>query len=119
MSNIIDELEKQQTKETQPEFNIGDTLKVSYKVIEGKKERIQAFEGVVICIKNAGIRKSFTVRKVVGGIGVEKTYLFNSPRLADVAVIRKGKARKARLFYLREKVGAKANRIKAKDPRMN
>ena len=119
MSKIIEELEKEQLRSDLPSFNVGDTLKVSYKVIEGKKERVQSYEGVVTRIQNGSVRRSFTVRKLVDGVGVEKTYLANSPKITEIKVIREGKARKARLYYLREKVGLRANKIKAKDPRFN
>ncbi len=119
MSKIIQEIEKEQMKETLVEFNIGDTIKVFYKIIEGKKERIQPFEGVVTRIQGTGITKAFTVRKFVGGVGVEKTYMFHSPKITEITVLRQGKARKAKLFYLRERIGSKANKIKAKDPRFN
>ena len=119
MSKIIETIEKSQLKENIPVFNIGDTIKVYYKVIEGKKERIQSFEGVVMKMQNGGIRKTFTVRKVVGGIGVEKTYMMHSPKITDIKVMRQGKVRRSKLFYLRERLGSKASKIKAKDPRFN
>ncbi len=119
MSNIIQELEKEQLKDNLPEFNVGDTIKVFYKIIEGKKERIQFFEGVVTKIQGSGISRTFTVRKVVGGVGVEKTYMFHSPKITEVNIIRQGKARKAKLFYLRDRIGSKATKIKAKDTRFS
>ncbi|MDD5455548.1 MAG: 50S ribosomal protein L19 [Candidatus Margulisbacteria bacterium] len=119
MSKIIDELEKAQLKADLPAFNVGDTVKVSLKVIEGKKERIQSFEGIVTKVQNGGVRKNLTVRKVVDGIGVEKTFLVNSPQVPEIKVLRQGKTRRAKLFYLRERLGSKAGRIKAKDPRYN
>ena len=119
MSTIIEEIQKEYIKAETTEFNVGDTIKVFFKVVEGKKERLQPFEGVVTKIQNGGTSKSFTVRKVVQSIGVEKTFQFNSPRLAEVKVLRMGKVRKAKLLYLRDRVGAKANKIKAKDPRLN
>jgi len=119
VSNVIQEIEKEQMKENVVDFNIGDTIKVFYKIIEGKKERIQPFEGVVTRIQGGGITKAFTVRKVVGGVGVEKTYLIHSPKITEITVLREGKARKAKLFYLRDRVGSKANKIKARDPRFN
>jgi len=119
MSKIIDELEKSQLLETQYVFRVGDTILVKYKVIEGKKERVQPFQGVVTKIQNSGLRRAFTVRKVVDGVGVEKSYLMNSPKITEVKMIKEGKVRRARLFYLREREGLKATRIKAKDPRFN
>lgn len=117
MNQIIRELENEQLKEGRETFNVGDTIKVFYKVIEGKKERIQPFEGVVIRFQNGGVNKTFTVRKVVGGIGVEKTYLLHSPKITEIKVMRQGKVRRAKLFYLRDRIGIKATKIKAKDPR--
>ncbi|MDD4526614.1 MAG: 50S ribosomal protein L19 [Candidatus Margulisbacteria bacterium] len=119
MSNIIQELEKEQMKENVVDFNIGDTIKVFYKITEGKKERVQPFEGVVTRIHGGGVTKGFTVRKVVGGVGVEKTYMLHSPKITEITVLRQGKVRKARLFYLRDRIGSRASKIKAKDPRFN
>ncbi len=119
MSNIIQEIEKEQLRDDLQEFNVGDTVKVFYKVIEGKKERIQPFEGVVTSISNGGISKNFTLRKIVGGVGVEKTYMVNSPKITDIKVLRQGKTRRAKLFYLRDRIGTRASKIKAKDPRFN
>lgn len=111
--NIMDVLEKEQLKQDVPAFNIGDTVKVSVKVVEGNKERIQVFEGIVIKRKNGGIRETFTVRKISQGIGVERTFPLHSPRVADIKVVRRGKVRRAKLYYLRDRVG-KAARVKEK-----
>lgn len=111
MSTIIQEIEKEQLKAEKPEFGIGDTVKVHVRVIEAGKERIQVFEGVVIAKRHDGARETFTVRKLSHGVGVERTFLLNSPRIAKVDVVRRGKVRRAKLFYLREKIG-KAARIK-------
>lgn len=111
--NIMDVLEKEQLKQEVPAFNIGDTVKVSVKVVEGNKERIQVFEGIVIKRKNGGIRETFTVRKISQGIGVERTFPLHSPRVADIKVVRHGKVRRAKLYYLRDRVG-KAARVKEK-----
>lgn len=119
MSKIIQELEKEQMKENIPTFNIGDTVKVFYKIIESKKERVQFFEGVVIRVQGSGVTKVFTVRKLVGGVGVEKTYMLHSPKITGITILREGKTRKAKLFYLRDRIGSKATKIKARDPRFN
>jgi large subunit ribosomal protein L19 len=111
MSTVIQEIEKEQLKAEKPEFGIGDTVKVHVRVIEAGKERIQVFEGIVLAKRHDGARETFTVRKISHGIGVERTFLLNSPRVAKVDVARRGKVRRAKLFYLREKVG-KAARIK-------
>jgi len=111
MSTLIQEIEKEQLKAEKPEFNVADTVRVHVRVIEAGKERIQVFEGIVIAKRHGGARETFIVRKISHGIGVERTFLVNSPRLAKIEVARKGKVRRAKLFYLREKVG-KATRIK-------
>ncbi len=111
MSTIIQEIEKAQLKAEKPVFGVGDTVKVHVRVIEGGKERIQIFEGVVIAKRHDSNRETFIVRKISHGIGVERTFLLNSPRVAKVEAIRKGKVRRAKLFYLRDKIG-KAARIK-------
>ena len=106
--NIIEQIEKENLKGSVPEFNVGDTVKVSSKVIEGTKERIQAFEGIVIARKNSGIRETFTVRRVSYGIGVERTFPLHSPKVADIKVVRRGKVRRAKLYYLRDLTGKAA-----------
>ena len=111
MSTVIQEIEKEQLKAEKPEFGIGDTVKVHVRVIEAGKERIQVFEGIVIAKRHDAARETFTVRKISHGVGVERTFLLNSPRVAKVDVVRRGKVRRAKLFYLREKIG-KASRIK-------
>ena len=111
MSTIIQEIEKEQLKHEKPEFNVGDTVRVHVKVSEAGKERIQAFQGIVIAKRHDSVRETFTVRKISHGVGVERTFLLNSPRISKVEVMRKGAVRRAKLFYLREKVG-KAARIK-------
>ncbi|NBV41535.1 50S ribosomal protein L19 [bacterium] len=113
-SPIIAEIEKSQLKESTPEFNVGDNVVVSSAIIEGKKKRIQRFEGTVVKMTGASSRRSFTVRRIIDKIGVEKTFLLHSPLVEGVEVIRRGAVRRARLNYLRERVGAKANRVKAK-----
>lgn len=119
MSKIIEALEKEQLQENIPEFNVGDTIKVYVKVIEGKKERIQFFEGTVLKTQNGGLNTTFTVRKVVSGIGVEKTFLLHSPKITEIKILRQGKVRRAKLFYLRKRLGSKTSKIKAKDPRFS
>ena len=111
MKDYIAEIENAQKKEQLPEFGVGDTVKVSAKIIEGTRERIQVFEGTVIKIQGTGLRKTFTVRKLASGVGVEKTCPLHSPNVADVKVVRYGKVRRAKLFYLRERTG-KATRVK-------
>lgn len=106
--NIIEQIEKENLKSSVPSFNVGDTVKVSFKVIEGTKERIQAFEGIVIARKSSGIRETFTVRRVSYGIGVERTFPLHSPKVADIKVVRRGKVRRAKLYYLRDLTGKAA-----------
>jgi len=111
MSTVIQEIEKAQLKTEVPEFNVGDTVRVHVKVVEGGKERIQVFEGIVISKKHDASRETFIVRKISHSIGVERTFLLHSPRVAKIEVSRRGLVRRAKLFYLRNKVG-KATRIK-------
>ena len=109
--NIIETLEKEQLRNDIPEFRPGDTVRVHVKVVEGKNERIQMYEGVVIARKNAGLRETFTVRRISYGVGVERTFLVHSPRLEKIEVRRRGIVRRAKLYYLRNLTG-KAARIK-------
>lgn len=111
--NIIEELEREQMKPEVPQFGPGDTVKVHVKVVEGGKERIQVFEGTVIGCKKGLNRSAFTVRKISNGVGVERKFPIHSPRISKIEVIRRGDVRRAKLYYLREKVG-KATRIKEK-----
>ena len=111
MSEIIRSIEKAQLRTDMPQFNIGDTVRVFVKVVEGSRERLQAFEGTVIAKRNGSIRETFTVRRVSYGIGVERTFPLHSPRVDHVDVIRKGKVRRAKLYYLRNLQG-KAAKIK-------
>ena len=108
MSNIIDVIEKEGMRTDLPEFNIGDTVKVFVKVVEGNRERLQGFEGVVIARKNGGIRETFTVRRVSYGIGIERIFPLHSPKIDHIEVIRKGAVRRAKLYYLRERSGKSA-----------
>ncbi len=111
MSNIIASIDKENLKETVPSFNVGDTVKVSVKVIEGTRERLQAFEGTCIAKKGSGIGETFTVRRLSFGVGVERTFPIHSPKIADIVVVRKGEVRRAKLYYLRSRTG-KAAKIK-------
>ncbi len=106
-------IEAESLKSELPVFNVGDTVKVGYKIIEGGKERVQNFEGVVIAKRNGGIQESFTVRHISYGVGVEKTYPLHSPKIAYITVVRKGKVRRAKLYYLRDLTG-KAAKVKEK-----
>jgi large subunit ribosomal protein L19 len=113
MSKIIQEIEAEQTKANVPEFSPGDTVVVSIRVKEGERERLQAFEGVVIGKRNRGLNSAFTVRKMSHGEGVERVFQTHSPSVAEIKVVRKGDVRRAKLYYLRGRTG-KAARIKEK-----
>ena len=112
-NNIIAQLEAEQVKQEVPAFNPGDTIIVQVKVKEGERERVQAFEGVVIAIRNRGLNSAFTVRKISHGVGVERTFQTHSPLVDSIQVVRRGDVRKAKLYHLRELSG-KAARIKEK-----
>ena len=109
--DLIKTIEESQKKEDVGNFKVGDTVKVHFKMIEGKTERIQVYEGLVICFKNSGISRTFTVRKNSYGVGVERVFPLNSPRIAKVERVRPGKVRRAKLYYIRGKVG-KAAKVK-------
>ena len=111
MSNIIKELEKEQLRTDLPKLEVGDTVRVFVKVVEGNRERLQNFEGIVIKMQGGGIRETFTVRRVAYGVGVERTFPLHSPRIDKIVVKRHGKVRRAKLYYLRGLTG-KAARIK-------
>ena len=111
MSEIIRSIEKAQLRTDLPAFNIGDTVRVFVKVVEGSRERLQAFEGTVIARRNGSVRETFTVRRVSYGIGVERTFPLHSPRVDHIEVIRRGRVRRAKLYYLRSLQG-KAAKIK-------
>ena len=113
MNPIIIELEEQYKKSDIPAINPGDTVKVFVRIVEGNKERIQAFEGTVIKEHGSGINKTITVRKIFQGIGVERVFLLNSPRIDKITVLRRGDVRRSKLYYLRERSG-KATRIREK-----
>jgi large subunit ribosomal protein L19 len=112
--NVIDAIEKEQLKKDVPDFAPGDTVKVHLKVKEGNRERIQVFEGIVIGRKGTGARETFTVRKVTFGISVERVFPVHSPRIQKIEVVTYGKVRRAKLYYLREKVGKKS-RVKTRN----
>ncbi|MCX8007737.1 MAG: 50S ribosomal protein L19 [Coriobacteriia bacterium] len=109
--NRIRAIEAQQMRDDIPEFGVGDTVKVSYKVVEGNRERVQPFQGIVIRRHGSGARETFTVRKVSFAVGVERTFPVHSPIIAKIEVVSRGDVRRAKLYYLRDKVG-KAARIK-------
>lgn len=111
MSDIIRELEKEQLRSDLPKLEIGDTVRVYVKVVEGNRERLQNFEGVVIKMQGGGIRKTFTVRRISYGVGVERAFPYHSPRIGRIEVVRHGVVRRAKLYYLRERTG-KAAKIK-------
>ena len=113
MKGIIQAIEAENMKTEVPSFEVGDTVKVGYKIIEGGKERVQNFEGVVSAKRNGGISETFTVRHISYGVGVEKTYPLHSPKIASITVVRKGKVRRAKLYYLRKLTG-KAAKVKEK-----
>ena len=107
----IKAIEAKQIKENAENFSVGDTIKVFFKIVEGTTERIQVFEGIVIAKNNSGIRRTFTVRKISYGVGVERIFPLHSPRIDHVEVVRRGKVRRAKLYYLRDRVG-KAAKVK-------
>ncbi|MGO1580960.1 MAG: 50S ribosomal protein L19 [Peptoniphilaceae bacterium] len=111
--DIIRAIEAEQIKKDLPVINVGDTVQVHYRITEGSRERIQVFEGTVLKIQGSSSRKTFTVRRLSYGIGVERTFLLNSPKISKLVVTRKGKVRRARLFYLRDRQG-KAAKVREK-----
>ncbi|MBO4367521.1 MAG: 50S ribosomal protein L19 [Clostridia bacterium] len=113
MNEIIRSIEAQQLRSDIPAFSVGDTVRVQVKVVEGSRERLQAFEGTVIARRNGSIRETFTVRRSSYGVGVERTFPLHSPRIDSITVIRKGKVRRAKLYYLRNRSG-KAAKVKEK-----
>ena len=110
-TNLIKEFENEQLKKELPEIYVGDTVKVGVKITEGNKERVQPYEGVVIAKRHGGINQTITVRRIFQGIGVERVFMLHSPQVASLKVERRGKVRRAKLFYLRDRVG-KATRVK-------
>jgi large subunit ribosomal protein L19 len=111
MANILDEIQREQLKEDVADFGVGDTVRVHVRVTEGNRERVQAFEGVCMRYRGGGVKTNFTVRKISHGVGLERTFLLHSPQIEKVDVLRRGKVRRAQLYYLRGLVG-KAARIK-------
>lgn len=106
--SVIKTIEAEQIKEDAQNFKVGDTVRVHFKIIEGKVERIQVFEGLVIAIKRDGIKRTFTVRKISYGVGVERIFPLNSPRIQKIEVVRYGRVRRAKLYYIRDRVGKAA-----------
>ena len=106
--DLIKAIESEQVKDTKINFKAGDTVRVYFKIVEGKTERVQVFEGLCIAIKRDGLKKTFTVRKMSYGIGVERTFPFNSPRIQKIEVVRLGRVRRAKLYYIRDRVGKAA-----------
>lgn len=113
MHPTVNEITKKYLNKELPELNPGDTVRVSVRIVEGNKERIQAFEGVIIKKRGSGINKTITVRKIFQGVGVERVFAVYSPRVEKIAIVRKGHVRRAKLYYLRDRIG-KATRIKEK-----
>ena len=114
--NLIEQIEFEQMRTDTPDFAPGDTVRVHTRVVEGGKERIQVFEGTVISKRNAGLRSSFTVRKISHAVGVERTFMLHSPRVAQIEVTRRGAVRRSKLYYLRSRVG---NATRIKERRVN
>ena len=112
--NVVKDLSAKFLKEKIEDFAVGDTIKVFVKIIEGDKERTQGFEGVVIAMKGSGISETFIVRKVVQGVGVERIFPFHSPKVDKIKVIKRGKVRRAKLYYLRDRIGSRATKIEEK-----
>ncbi len=108
---MVKEIAQKNMKNAESEYEIGDTVKVFVKIIEGDKERTQGFEGVVIAEKGTGVSKTFTVRKIVQGIGVERIFPYHSPKVDKIKIVKKGKVRRAKLYYLRDRIGSKATKI--------
>jgi large subunit ribosomal protein L19 len=112
--NLVELIEKEGLKTDVAQFRVGDTVKVHFKIVEGAKERIQIFEGLVIARKNGGIRETFTVRKISFGIGVERTFPVHSPRIDKIEVVRQGDVRRAKLYYIRDLTGKAATKVREK-----
>ena len=108
---VIEDIEKSQMKKELPQFKVGDTVRVLSKIVEGGKERLQGFEGIVIKRQGGGSRETFSVRRIVQGVGVERLFSLHSPKLEKVLVLRSGKVRRAKLHYLRKRIGSQATRV--------
>ncbi len=108
---VIQDIEKEQLKKEVPKFKVGDTVKVFSKIIEGGKERVQGFEGIVIKRQGGSNRETFTVRRIVQGVGIERSFPLHSPKLEKVSVVRGGKVKRAKLYYLRKRIGSQATRV--------
>ena len=106
--DVVNAIEQEQIKEGMPEFKAGDTVKIHYRIVEGQNQRVQVFEGVCIALKNSGVRRSFTVRKISYGVGVERVFPMYSPRIEKIEVTRRGRVRRSKLYYLRSRVGKAA-----------
>ncbi len=106
--NVLDDITQEQIRTDLPELNSGDTVRISARVVEGNRERIQVFEGTVMRLNGGGIRRSITVRRIASGVGVERTFKVNSPRIDKIEVVRHGEARRAQLYFLRKRVGKAA-----------
>lgn len=115
---ILNSVAKEYMKESFPEFQVGDSVRVTVLIREGTKERNQKFEGTVIAIKGGGVNKSFTVRRIFQGVAIERTFMVHSPKVVDLKVTRKGKTRRAKLYYMRERIGTKASRLKEDSARI-
>lgn len=113
--DTIKELDSKYLKKEPPQFNVGDTIRVYAKIVEGDKERLQGFEGIVIAKKGGGISSTFTVRKIVQGVGVERIFPLHSPRIDRIKIIKQGKVKKAKLYYMRKRIGSAATKITSKE----
>jgi large subunit ribosomal protein L19 len=116
--DLVRAVEVDQLKEDRENFSIGDTVKVHFTIVEGRTERVQVYEGLVLAVKNAGLRKTFTVRKMSYGVGVERVFPLHSPRIQKIEVVRRGRVRRAKLYYIRDRVGkaAKVQELLRKKP---
>lgn len=115
---ILNGVAREYMKKSFPEFQVGDSVKVTVLIREGNKERNQKFEGTVIAVKGGGINKSFTVRRIFQGVAIERTFMVHSPKVVDLKVVRKGKTRRAKLYYMRQRIGTKASRLKEDSSRI-
>jgi large subunit ribosomal protein L19 len=115
---ILNNVARDYMKETFPEFQVGDSVRVTVLIREGTKERSQKFEGTVIAVKGGGVNKSFTVRRIFQGVAIERTFMVHSPKVTDLKVTRKGKTRRSKLYYMRERIGTKASRLKEDSARI-